>query len=1220
MNKRIFVEKRKGYRQAAESLKQQLNDLFDINLKTLRSMVIYDIFNCDETTFELAKKSIFSEPLIDQVFEQVDLNQVSYLAYEPLSGQFDQRADSAQQCLRLLDPFSQATIKSGRLLIFDRIDQKTLDQLKAYLINTVESQEKDLRTLSNSSEVSVLPMAQYPDFISWDKTRLQDFYDQGSFAMSFADMCYIQDYFKQEQRSPTEMELKVLDTYWSDHCRHTTFMTELVDIKFNDFSISPAIQAVFQSYLSDRKRLNRQDKPLTLMDIATINARLEKAFNTESPIEISDEVNACSVVIDVDHDQESEKWLLMFKNETHNHPTEIEPFGGASTCIGGAIRDPLSGRAYVYQAMRISGSGNVLTPLKETLPDKLPQSLIATKATAGNASYGNQIGLPTTYVQEIYHDSYVAKHLECGAVVGAVKQSDVVRKQPVAGDVILLLGGKTGRDGIGGATGSSISHQADALVQSAAQVQKGNAPEEHKLQRLFRHPEVTLKIKRCNDFGAGGVSVAIGELADGLNIQLDKIKVKYQGLNPTELAISESQERMAVVVAKEDVPFLIEAAFKENCEAYEVAQVTDTNRLVMTYHDQVVVDLKRDFLNSAGVSQQAQVQVTDKPVNVFTQRYSLTVEALRQQVSDLRFASQKGLIERFDHTIGASTVLGGLCGQYQLTPATASVQLLPMPDGKTNTCSILAYGFIPEIFESSAFLGAQYSIIESVSKTLAVGGKLDRIYLSLQEYFGRLTTADKWGNVFQALLGAYHTMKQLNISAIGGKDSMSGTFKQLDVIDTVISFACSYQQRQAIISPELKQIGNNLYLLLVKHNSDGEIDYDDLKQKYQQFQKYQDVICSAMTTDRATAALTLFKMALGNKLGFTINAKEAILTSLISGSIIFETNQELNDSAFIKLGTVSQEMIINGVLYPKEQLIKDHLSPLEKLYPITTPRSAEKVDVPWTNTIQKFQSLKPVEQVRVVIPVFPGTNCEYDSALAFRKHGAQVDTVVFNNLTPQAIADSIQRLVEAIKQSDIIFLAGGFSAGDEPDGSAKYIVNVLKNEQVKQAVHEHLKQRRLILGICNGFQALIKSGLLPYGEIRDVEETGITLFHNEIGHHVSTWVKTICVSNNSPWLSSIKPGTIYSVPVSHGEGRIVGDVSILSHQQIAFQYCDETGKPTMVYPDNPNGSALAIEGLLSKDGLILGKMAHSERVQSWQTTPQDIFANAMAYFRKKESK
>lgn len=1219
MNKRIYVEKKEGFQHEVMGLRQQFSQYFNQSFTYLRSYVIYDVFKIDEQTFEKAKQTVFSEQLIEIITDNVELEGKSYIAYEPLDGQFDQRADSAMQCIRLIDPYSEVIVKSGRLIVFDEIEAEVLDKLTTYLVNPVESQLKSLDVLSLNESIEVMAMETYDGFMSWNQTELEHFYLEHGFAMTFDDLVFIQNYFKEVGRQPSETELKVLDTYWSDHCRHTTFMTELQEVTFADTLAIQRIEGVFKQYLEDRQLVGRQAKAMTLMDLATINAKLERTFKNDSPIEVSEEVNACSVVIDVDHEGQIEKWLMMFKNETHNHPTEIEPFGGASTCIGGAIRDPLSGRAYVYQAMRISGSANVLAPLVETMEHKLPQSLLAKKATQGNASYGNQIGLPTTYVHEIYHPSYVAKHLECGAVVGAVKQSDVQRGTPLPGDKIILLGGRTGRDGIGGATGSSVQHKESSLKQSAAQVQKGNAPEEHKIQRLFRKPEVTKIIKRCNDFGAGGVCVAIGELADGLDIQLDQVRLKYKGLNPTEIAISESQERMAVVVDAKDVDTFIEAAMNENCEAYVVAEVTDTHRLRMTYHQTLVVDLDRDFLNSAGVKQKTKVKVEPRQTTYQPEQMELNETALLDLVKDLRFASQKGLSERFDHTIGASTIQGGYVGRTQRTPATASVQLLPVQDGKTSTTSILTYGMIPEMFEQSPFLGGMNSVVESVSKTIAVGGNLSSIYLSLQEYFGRLTTPEKWGNVLQSLLGAYHAMKALDLAAIGGKDSMSGTFEQIDVIDTLISFACSSQHVQKIISPELKQGGNSLYVLQVKRDEQGWIDFNDLKEKYQLFDRYRREIVSASTTDRGNVLLTLFKMALGNDLGFDVQGSSTCLGEFGPGSIVLEVSTPIEEEGLCYLGKVTSKIMrINQEDYPRHALIHAHHQTLEPIYPLQCEAKEQCPEIPITNQNVLRTSPEVVDQVRVLIPVFPGTNCEYDSARVFENLGAEVEFVVFSNLTPAQTQTSVEKLVTAIKRAHIIFFAGGFSSGDEPDGSAKYIVNVLKQTDIKQTIHEHLKQERLILGICNGFQALIKSGLIPYGEIRDGIDDGVTLFHNAIGQHVSTWVDTRCVTNDSPWLSSMKPGTVYRVPVSHGEGRIVGNLKQIDPKQIAFQYVDAHRQPTMNYPENPNGSLAAIEALSACDGLILGKMAHSERVIEGQYERQSLFENGVAYFRKRE--
>lgn len=1230
MNKRIFVEKKENYQAETRSLKSQLEKNFQCELPGFRALLIYDIFDMNPSIYEQAITNIFSQPISDTVLEQLDMQDSTWIAYETLDGQYDQRADSAMQCIRLLDSQAATVVKCGHVLLMDAIAESLKQDIIQYLVNPVESQMKDLSSFSLNENVAVTLMEVYEDFLTLNPEQLAAFHHRHHCAMSLEDLAFVQTYFIAEERIPTETELKVIDTYWSDHCRHTTFQTALDKITFAPSSLTGKIEESFREYLLDRKRTNREEKPLTLMDLATINGKLKKMFDPAHAIEASDEINACSIHIEVDHDGVSEPWLLMFKNETHNHPTEIEPFGGASTCIGGAIRDPLSGRSYVYQAMRISGCGDVTQPISETLADKLPQAAIALKATQGNSSYGNQIGLPTTYIHEIYHPSYVAKHLECGAVVGAVKQADVVRKTPQPGDCVVLLGGRTGRDGIGGATGSSVAHQETSLKQSAAEVQKGNAPEEHKIQRLFRKPEVTRLIKRCNDFGAGGVCVAIGELADGLRIDLDAVRTKYAGLNATEIAVSESQERMAVVLAKEDVSTFIAAADEENCEAYEVAVVTAKKQLVMLYQGNKVVDLQRSFVDSAGVQGKADVKVAAiKGSNPFSMEHDLSQAAFETLLSDIRFASQKGLSDRFDSTIGGTSVLLPLVGEFQLTPSSASVQKIPVLNGKTTTCSVLSYGFIPEIFEYSPYLGGQYSVLESLAKTVAVGGDFHRAYLSLQEYFGRLEQDPlRWGNVFQALLGAYQAQKGFDVAAIGGKDSMSGTFKDISVVDTLISFACSPQSTETIITQAMKQPGNQLYVMPAARYDDDTIDFAAQTNRFDQIHQLirNNVIISAMSADRGSLLLALYRMSVGNKRGFSVAGSTRFLTSLASGSLVVESIHDL-PAPFIRLGEVTDhQIIINDQAYHTDKLLQAYLQPLEFLYPTMTP--TKRMAIPWL-PVDRPSTLAPlamIDEVKVVLPLFTGLNCEYDSARVFTAAEATVETIIFNTQSPQAIEDSIDRLERAILSCHILFFPGGFSSGDEPDGSAKYIVNVLKHPRIAEAIAHHLEKKHLILGICNGFQALVKSGLIPYGKVCDVDEEGITLYNNDIGRHVSTLIRTVVSSNASPWLNNMAVGEVHRLPVSHGEGKLTGNPALIqqciAQGQVAFQYCDLAGNPSLDITVNPNGSDFAIEGMLAADGLILGKMGHSERVDygtfaSFACEFQPIFENGVAYFRRK---
>lgn len=1230
---RLFVEKKPGYRLEADHLKQTINDVLKIDTKTCRHILVYDVYQCDENTLELAKQSVFQEQVIDTLSLTLDTDGYSVIAYEALDGQYDQRSDSAMQCIKLLNPHTQVIVKSGIVVLVDAMDQHQLNTIKSYLINPVEMKEKDLSVMNLTKNVDVKPLESLSGFIAMDEPKLHDFYNDFGFAMTFDDLKYIQDHFKSCDRDPSETEIKVLDTYWSDHCRHTTFNTSLETITFEDFDLKDAIEASFNAYVEDRIKLNRAHKPLTLMDIATVNARLAK-HEGDTTIEESDEVNACSIIIDVDHKGANEKWLLMFKNETHNHPTEIEPYGGASTCIGGAIRDPLSGRAYVYQAMRISGCGDVLDPIEKTLPNKLPQSLIAKRATDGYSSYGNQIGLTTTYVHEIYHPSYVAKHLECGAVVGAVKQSDVIRFEPTPGDVVILLGGKTGRDGIGGATGSSVAHKESSLTQSAAEVQKGNALEERKIQRLFRDPEVTKIIKRCNDFGAGGVSVAIGELADGLDIQLDQVRLKYEGLNPTEIAISESQERMAVVVSHTDADAFIQKASMENLEAYIVATVTNTNRLIMRYYGEEVVNLDRDFLNSSGVTQRKPVHIAPKQKpNPFGPLCKLEKQSLLDLAGSLNYGSQKGLIERFDGSIGATTVLMPLAGKYQTTQNCASVQKIPVLDGQTRTCSMLSYGFIPEISDYSPYLGGQYAIVESVAKSVAQGGDPSKIYLSLQEYFAKPgDDPQKWGNVFQALLGAYEAQSGLGLCAIGGKDSMSGTYQDLDVVDTLISFACSPQQVDTIISSALKKTNSYLYLVPASTHDNHTVDFKAQGETFKTVHELikAQTILSCSSVDRGNVFIQVLNMALGNRVGVTLNAKEHMLLNRLSGSLIVESKSPLDIQSWVLIGTTqdSQDFIINDLTLSLDELQEAHLGALDALYPVHRKTYDHESLFHPVSTQDTYKPNTPTQDVHVVIPVFPGNNCEYDMARAFNEQGASTEFVIFRNQSETAIQKSIEALEQAIKRSHIIAIPGGFSSGDEPDGSAKFIVNVLKNERIKKAITQHLDQKRLIIGICNGFQALIKSGLIPYGNIRDVQEDGITLFRNDCQHHVSKLVNTCVSSNKSPWLKDCGLGSIHTLPISHGEGKITGNPEVIKscidQGLVAFQYCDLNATVRMDEAYNPNGSQYAIEGMVSHCGLVLGKMAHSERVSTHTFVDQDIeaqsiFSNGVNYFKEEQA-
>ena len=1229
MDKRVFVEKKPGFQLEAAGMLKDLNENLNLHLSGLRVVLIYDVFNIAEEDLEKAQKTVFTEAMVDDLVEP-DLKGKCILAIETLPGQYDQRADSAMQCVRLLNPKSECVITTGKVIIFnEQLSAEDLTRVEHYVVNPIETRIKNMDVMEIDQNVEVTPLEVFEGFNDMDEDDIHQFVADKGLAMSDEDLKMVQDYFKdEEKRIPTETEVRVLDTYWSDHCRHTTFETELTRIEFTTELFNEQIQDAFDRYLEMRAATGRTEKPITLMDMATINSRYLRSLGKCDDVEVSDEINACSVFVPVDHDGETETWLLQFKNETHNHPTEIEPFGGASTCIGGAIRDPLSGRSYVYQAMRITGSGDVFTPLAKTIPGKLPQRIISKKSAHGNSSYGNQIGLPTTYVRELYDEGYVAKHMEVGAVVGAVKAENVKRLKPEKGDVIILLGGKTGRDGIGGATGSSKEHTTTSLEKCASEVQKGNAPEERKIQRLFRNPECTALIKKCNDFGAGGVSVAIGELADGLDIDLDKVRTKYAGLNATEVAISESQERMAVVVAKADEQKFMELAAAENLEAYVVATVTDTNRLVMTFNGQKVVDISRDFINTSGARQKAVADIaTLKGDSPFVSK-PLTHENILNTLKDVNVACQKGLGEMFDASIGSTTVLMPYGGKTQLTPTQASVQKLPLMDGKTTTCSILAYGFIPAIMKYSCFVGAMDSVLISMAKTVAAGGSLEHVYFSFQEYFEKLNKVPaKWGKVSEALLGTINVLDHFDKCAIGGKDSMSGTFNDYHVPPTLISFACSTADTKKIVSPELKQTGHLLGVYLPHINEAGYPDLDSYKQIFVDVEKKTQagLIHSAYVVEEGGILSALFKMSFGNRLSFRLDTNVDLL-KLVPGAIVVESDNMFEDEHYHQLGVVNVgPYIVNGITLHEHDVLNAYTSTFDDIYPRTSVEEKKAQNVSST-THKTFKASKTVDEVKVLVPVFPGTNCEYDTKRAFEEEGASVEVFVFRNLDEQAILDSIDELADKIKGVQILAFPGGFSSGDEPDGSAKFIVNVLQNAKIKAAIKEFRANDGLILGICNGFQALIKSGLLPYGDIRTLDDSDCTLYRNDINRHISTIVTTRVASDNSPWLCGMEVGSTHSIPVSHGEGKFVCSEehlqTLIENGQIAFQYCGEDGNAAVNPLGNVNGSTWAIEGIVSEDGHVLGKMGHSERYceDVFRNIPgnkkQSIFRNGVQYFKK----
>jgi phosphoribosylformylglycinamidine synthase len=1217
MMHRYFIQKKPYLDSHSQNLTMQCQQqlLIDANVTLLKG---YDIEKCDIHVIEVALKQVLSEPMSDIVLDKLSHTSGSVFVKEPLPGQFDQRAESTQQCLKLIDTDSDAIVKTFEIVLFDRFLSETETNLfKNFWVNPIESRIKELDETIIIEEQPRFE-GEIENFTMMNETELKELLHTHSAAMSFEDIKLIQDFFiNHETRQITLTEFKVLDTYWSDHCRHTTFETQLDDICVESGPLKQVITSVLDEYKTLRKLTKREHKPITLMDMATIYAKALK----DSRVELSDEVNACSIKIMVDTPLGDEAWLLQFKNETHNHPTEIEPFGGASTCIGGAIRDPLSGRAYVYQAMRISGCADVNESISETLEGKLPQKSIAKHATLGSSSYGNQIGVATTTVKEIYHPRYRAKHLELGAVVGAVKADHVIREKPSIGDVIILLGGRTGRDGIGGATGSSIEHHDHSLLQCAAQVQKGNAVEERKLQRLFRNPKFSKLVKKCNDFGAGGVSVAIGELASGLLIDLSLVPVKYIGLNATELAISESQERMAVVCDVNDVDKIIELASLENIEATQVALVTDSNRLVMTHLGKTIVDLDRALIDTHGATQHARPLISSQ-YSSFTKE-SFTPEWAHQHMASLNVTSQKGLIEHYDSSINALSVLAPLGGNHQLTPAMGSVSKIPHPLS-TKTASMLTYGFVPTLSERNMFVSAQGAVLESIAKVLACGGKIEDIFFSFQEYFPKLRNSSLWGDAVGAMLGALSVQMAFKRPAIGGKDSMSGSFKHLDVLPTLVSFACAPTQVHRVISSHAKQKGNVLYLLLVPQHLTGNFNLDVAQSMYRSLMKAHDLGCiqSAYVVKESLFA-SIITMLSGNKLGLNYTGS-LDLTLDYPASIIVESSFDM--PGWIHLGEISETLVFNGVSLDKTIINEAFESGLDFLYPRTHQDDSQDV------TLQKqISNIQPypyghVEHVKVVIPIFPGTNCEDDTKVAFEKAGGECELVHILTLDKEMLIASIDRLSESIDSAHILALPGGFSMGDEPDGSAKFIVNILKNDKIKASIERLLDRKGLILGICNGFQALIKCGLLPYGKITDLNSEDATLTTNSIGRHISTIISTRLVSNHSPWLQGVKD-EIIKVPISHGEGRLVASEAMIQtwidQKQIAFQMCNKEGISLMDPSINVNGSVMAIEGLISPCGHILGKMGHTERVKDdlYQNiggfVDIDLFESGINYFKKK---
>ena len=1240
-NYRIYVEKREAFRVEAESLRQELNENLQLHIAQLRYINVYDLFGFTPELLEQSRYSVFGEVVTDIVSDTCDLAGKRCLAVEYIPGQFDQRASSAVDCVHLIDPDADIEIRSARLLIFDdTVNDADLARIRHYYINAVESREKDLSQLEQIQHTDVKPLAQLDGFLNLKEEDLAPFCKQWGLAMNADDLREVLRYFTKEQRNPTETELRILDTYWSDHCRHTTFTTVLETIKIDESFVHDEIESTLGMFHDIRTELGRTHKPLCLMELATIGARYLRSKGLLDDMEQSEENNACSVFIDVDVDGKTEKWLLQFKNETHNHPTEIEPFGGASTCLGGAIRDPLSGRAYVYQAMRITGAGDIYKPVSETMTGKLPQQIISRKAAAGYSSYGNQIGLATTHVREIYHPAYVAKRLEVGAVVGAVRADAVRRESPVAGDVILLLGGRTGRDGIGGATGSSKEHTEASLESCGSEVQKGNAPEERKLQRLMRRPEATRLIKKSNDFGAGGVSVAIGELADGLDIYLDRVPTKYAGLNPTELAISESQERMAVVVEAKDREEMERLCQRDNIEVTYVADVTATGRMRQFYKGEIVADLTREFIDSAGAKHYANATIgAVEQRNPFHREIAGETLTARMEnaLADPNVTSQKGLIEEFDATIGRSTVLMPFSGRLQQTETQVSVQKLPT-DGYTNTASIMAFGYNPFISEWSPYHGAAYAVVEACTKVVAAGADYSRMRFSYQEYFERMThDPHTYGKPLSALLGALKMQVLLGLPSIGGKDSMSGTFEHISVPPMLIAFGITTMGADRVISPELKQAGHALYLIKHTPESNYMPSVPCLTANWKATTEAiaAGKICAAYAIGFGGVAEAVAKMSFGNALGVEIQIEENELFDYQYGSILVEATCPLDMENAILLGHVVEgnTLTINGEAMSREHLHEACCAPYTRVYPAAVPAKHQAllpagVEAQAPEKAPLVYAGEAVEHPMVYIPVFPGTNCDYDSAKAWRNAGAVVETTVFRNLTGADVLASIDEMVEHINRAHILMFVGGFSAGDEPDGSGKFIASVINNIKVSAAIESLIARGGLILGICNGFQALVKSGLLPYGKTGSVTTQSPTLFRNDINRHVSQMVTTVVASTNSPWLSNMQQGDAHTIAVSHGEGKFVVPEALaaeLFHNgQVAFRYADPvTLQPTMQSPANPNGSYYAIEGIISPNGQILGKMAHSERYEdnvfkniSGQKR-QTLFDNAVRYFRKK---
>ena len=1247
--RRIYVEKKQPYAVHAKELKEEVKRYLGIkSITNVRVLIRYDVENLSEATYKQALGTVFSEPPVDNCyeseFEKADGSFVFSVEYLP--GQFDQRADSAEQCVKLLNEKENPVIRSATTYVFEgEIAKQDEERIKEYCINPVDSREA-LETIPDTLVQEFdepADVAVFDGFRNMSEAELKKLYESLNLAMTFKDFLHIQNYFKgEENRDPSVTEIRVLDTYWSDHCRHTTFQTELKNVKFEDGYYNAPIEASYEMYEDARKELfkNRPDKYVSLMDIALMGMRKLKADGKLDDMEESDEINACSIVVPVEIDGKTEEWLIFFKNETHNHPTEIEPFGGAATCLGGAIRDPLSGRGYVYQAMRVTGAADPTVSMKDTLSGKLPQRKIVTGAAKGYSSYGNQIGLATGLVNEIYHPNYVAKRMEIGAVMGAAPRRNVIRENSDPGDIIILLGGRTGRDGIGGATGSSKAHTTKSIDVCGAEVQKGNAPTERKIQRLFRREEVSSIIKKCNDFGAGGVSVAIGELADGLKVNLDKVPKKYAGLDGTELAISESQERMAVVVDSKDVDKMLKFAEEENLEAVAVAEVTEEPRLVLSWRDKVIVDLSRAFLDTNGAHQETDVVVTmpDEKANYFEEKKDTKdiKKAWLDTLSDLNVCSQKGLVEMFDSSIGAASIYMPYGGKYQLTPTQSMVAKLPMSEGKCDTVTMMSYGLDPYLASWSPYHGSVYAVISSVAKIVAAGGDYSKIRFTFQEYFRRLGEDPKrWGEPMAALLGAYDAQIKLGLPSIGGKDSMSGSFNDIDVPPTLCSFAVDIAKTGDIVSPELKKAGNVLVKFDIEKDKYSLPVYEQLMALYSKITDMikSKVIVSAYAVGFGGICEAVSKMAFGN--GFGVKVEESLdrdeLFAKDYGSIIAEVSADDLDkisAEYKKIAVVTDdaEFVYGDTKISMKEALENWMGRLESVFPTRSDVEQTKLEDKLFDAKTVYTAKNKVARPKVFIPVFPGTNCEYDTTKAFELAGADVETVVFKNMTESQIVESVNAFEKAIRDSQILMFSGGFSAGDEPDGSAKFIASIFRNPKIMDAVHELLQKRDgLALGICNGFQALIKLGLVPFGEIKPQTADAPTLTTNSIGRHISKSVYTKVVTNKSPWLMKAELGGVYAIPASHGEGRFVAPKNVIddlfANGQVATRYVDLNGVPTMDEDYNPNGSYAAIEGITSPDGRVLGKMAHSERIGDSVAINivgnqnQHIFESGVSYFK-----